>query len=79
MERIRVVPSVARTGYDEVMGREAENRLRSSASLVKNEGDAAPSPEEMGALLAQVDELARFFTGLEPRHRVTGERLGTMA
>jgi len=55
VERIRVVPSVTRTGYDEVMSREAENRLRSFASLVKNERDTAPAPEEMGALLAEAD------------------------
>lgn len=40
-------------------------------------GPAVQLRQQLGA--AMVDELARFFTGLEPRYRVTPERLQTMA
>jgi pentatricopeptide repeat protein len=52
---IRVVSFVTRQGYKEVMTPEAEARLRSFVTLVKNEKEVVPSPEEMGELLAQVD------------------------
>jgi phosphoglycerate dehydrogenase-like enzyme len=55
MDDIRVVSLVARQRYKEVMAPEAEARLRSFATLVKNEREVVPSPEEMGDLLAQVD------------------------
>ncbi len=55
MDDIRVVSLVAKRGYEQVMTPEAEARLRSFATLIKNEKDAVPSPEEMRELLAQAD------------------------
>ncbi len=55
MSEIRVVSLVPKTGYQEVMSAEAEARLRSFATLVKNEAEAAPTADEMQELLAPAD------------------------
>jgi phosphoglycerate dehydrogenase-like enzyme len=55
MNDIRVVSLVAKRGFEQVMTTNAEARLRSFATLVKNERDVVPMPDEMGDLLAQAD------------------------
>ncbi len=55
MESIRVVSLLPSTGYAEVMTPEAEHRLRSFATLIKQEQDAPPPPAQMGELLKDAD------------------------
>ena len=55
MESIRVVSLIPSQGYAEVMTPVAEQRLRSFATLIKQEQDVAPSPEDMRELLKEAD------------------------
>lgn len=52
---IHIVSLLPSRGYAEVMTPEAEQRLRSFATLIKQEQDDPPSPEEMAELLKDAD------------------------
>jgi phosphoglycerate dehydrogenase-like enzyme len=55
MELVRVVSLLPSSGYTDVMTDAAEQRLCSFATLIKQDQDALPSPEQMQQLLKDAD------------------------
>jgi phosphoglycerate dehydrogenase-like enzyme len=72
MEAIRIVSLLPSTGYAEVMTDEAEQRLCSFATLIKQDQDAPPSPEEMHELLKEADGCLTGWRVRIPDSALTG-------
>jgi phosphoglycerate dehydrogenase-like enzyme len=76
VDPIRVVSLVPSQGYAEVMSPEAERRLAAFATVIKQEQDRAPSPEEIAELLVDADACMTGWRVRIPEAAVEGaERL----
>ena len=65
MNDIRIVSLVPETNYEQVMSPEAEERLRSFATLTVNDTDTVASQEEMRDLLAEADGCLSGWGGVQ--------------